>query len=175
VSPPSDTREQFRPPEHPTEHFLMTTVVGSYPKPKWLNRADELHEDPDHDFGDEQLREAHDEGLAIPEIERILRQSVFADMRNWEAERAARSSGTTAANHGALSSYQDAGAVGKEWQAEDDHRTRDSHAETDGQTVAINQAFQTGAGNAAQYPGDPSLPLSDRMWCRCSIGPTWDL
>ena len=25
---PSNTREQFRPPDHPTDHFLMTTVVG---------------------------------------------------------------------------------------------------------------------------------------------------
>ncbi|PSP58157.1 methionine synthase [Halobacteriales archaeon QH_7_66_36] len=59
------TREQLRPDDHPNEHFLLTTVVGSYPKPKWLNRADELHEDHDHDFGDEQLREAHDDAARL--------------------------------------------------------------------------------------------------------------
>jgi 5-methyltetrahydropteroyltriglutamate--homocysteine methyltransferase len=32
------TRAQFRPDGHPNEHFLLTTVVGSYPKPKWHDR-----------------------------------------------------------------------------------------------------------------------------------------
>ena len=61
MSPPSDTREQFRPPEHPTEHFLMTTVVGSYPKPTWLNRAKDIAADDDHDFDDGDLGEALDD------------------------------------------------------------------------------------------------------------------
>jgi len=29
-------REQFRPPHHDHDHFLLTTVVGSYPQPDWL-------------------------------------------------------------------------------------------------------------------------------------------
>ncbi len=35
----TSTRERFRPPDHPNEHFLLTTVVGSYPKPQWLRSA----------------------------------------------------------------------------------------------------------------------------------------
>ncbi|MEF8772144.1 methionine synthase [Halodesulfurarchaeum sp.] len=31
------TREQFRPPHHDHEQFLLTTVVGSYPQPDWLD------------------------------------------------------------------------------------------------------------------------------------------
>ena len=65
MSPPSGTREQFRPPEHPTEHFLMTTVVGSYPKPTWLNRAKDLTEDDDHDFDDSDLGEALDDAARV--------------------------------------------------------------------------------------------------------------
>jgi 5-methyltetrahydropteroyltriglutamate--homocysteine methyltransferase len=57
----TDTREQFRPDDHPTDHFLLTTVVGSYPKPKWLNRADELAEDEESKFGADDLEEAHDD------------------------------------------------------------------------------------------------------------------
>ncbi|MES3518458.1 MAG: methionine synthase [Natronomonas sp.] len=57
----TDTREQFRPPDHPNDHFLLTTVVGSYPKPKWLNRAKELREDDDHGFDEEDLEEALDD------------------------------------------------------------------------------------------------------------------
>jgi 5-methyltetrahydropteroyltriglutamate--homocysteine methyltransferase len=56
-----DTRSQFRPEDHPTDHFLLTTVVGSYPKPKWLNRADELAADPDSKFDAGDLAEAHDD------------------------------------------------------------------------------------------------------------------
>ena len=61
----TNTREQFRPDDHPTEHFLLTTVVGSYPKPKWLNRAKELYEDDDHDFTEANLEEALDDAARL--------------------------------------------------------------------------------------------------------------
>jgi len=59
------TREQFRPADHPNEHFLLTTVVGSYPKPKWVDRARELHEDPDAEFTDEGWQEAKDDAARL--------------------------------------------------------------------------------------------------------------
>jgi 5-methyltetrahydropteroyltriglutamate--homocysteine methyltransferase len=40
----TDGRDRFRPPDHDNEHFLLTTVVGSYPKPKWVDRTRELYE-----------------------------------------------------------------------------------------------------------------------------------
>jgi 5-methyltetrahydropteroyltriglutamate--homocysteine methyltransferase len=58
-------REQFRPDDHPTDHFLLTSIVGSYPKPKWLNRVSDLAEDPDSKFTAEQLREAHDDACRV--------------------------------------------------------------------------------------------------------------
>ncbi|QLG26582.1 methionine synthase [Halorarum halophilum] len=58
-------REQFRPEGHPTDHFLLTTVVGSYPKPKWLNRAGDLSEDPDSKFDADDLAEAHDDACRV--------------------------------------------------------------------------------------------------------------
>jgi 5-methyltetrahydropteroyltriglutamate--homocysteine methyltransferase len=61
----TDTREQFRPDDHPTDHFLLTTVVGSYPKPKWLNRAKELREDDDRDFDEDDLEEALDDAARL--------------------------------------------------------------------------------------------------------------
>jgi 5-methyltetrahydropteroyltriglutamate--homocysteine methyltransferase len=33
------TRAQFRPAGHDNDHFLLTTVVGSYPKPMWHDRV----------------------------------------------------------------------------------------------------------------------------------------
>jgi 5-methyltetrahydropteroyltriglutamate--homocysteine methyltransferase len=59
------TREQFRPDDHPHEHFLLTTVVGSYPKPKWLDRARDLHADDDADFDDDAWQEAKDDACRL--------------------------------------------------------------------------------------------------------------
>jgi len=65
VRNPSANREQFRPHDHPNDAFLLTTVVGSYPKPKWLNRADDLVEDPDSKFDESDLEEAHDDASRL--------------------------------------------------------------------------------------------------------------
>ena len=61
----ADTRSQFRPEEHPTDHFLLTTVVGSYPKPKWLNRAKELAESDGETFDEDNLHEALDDAARL--------------------------------------------------------------------------------------------------------------
>jgi len=59
------TREQFRPENHPNDHFLLTTVVGSYPKPKWLNRAQDLLDDEESSFDDDDLEEALDDAARL--------------------------------------------------------------------------------------------------------------
>jgi len=76
----SSNREQFRPEGHDNDHFLLTTVVGSYPKPKWLDRANDLYEDSvatesqrgegggtagAPDFGAEELAEAEDDAARL--------------------------------------------------------------------------------------------------------------
>ncbi len=83
----ADTREQFRPPDHPHEHFLLTTVVGSYPKPTWLHRARALLEDPDADFDPADFAEAGDDAarLITDEHERAgLDVVVDGEMRRTE-------------------------------------------------------------------------------------------
>ncbi len=65
MSRPADNRAQFRPDDHPHDHFLLTTVVGSYPKAKWLNRATELVDDPDSKFDETDLAEAHDDAARL--------------------------------------------------------------------------------------------------------------
>ena len=82
-----DTREQFRPPDHPHEHFLLTTVVGSYPKPTWLHRARDWLEAADVDFDDEDFAEAADDAarLVTEEHERTgLDVVVDGEMRRTE-------------------------------------------------------------------------------------------
>ena len=61
----SDTREQFRPADHDNEHFLLTTVVGSYPKPKWHDRAREFYEMDGGDFGEAEWDEAKDDASRL--------------------------------------------------------------------------------------------------------------
>ncbi len=72
-------RERFRPADHDNDHFLLTTVVGSYPKPKWLDRARELHEsdrteadDPRLSVDEDAWQEATDDAarLILEEHER---------------------------------------------------------------------------------------------------------
>ncbi|WP_302080669.1 methionine synthase [Salinibaculum rarum] len=58
-------REQFRPEDHPNDHFLMTTVVGSYPKPKWLHRARDLYEDDERNFDEDNFEEAKDDAARL--------------------------------------------------------------------------------------------------------------
>ena len=58
-------REQFRPDDHDNDHFLLTTVVGSYPKPKWLDRSKDRFEDEDADFGDEEWQEAQNDAARL--------------------------------------------------------------------------------------------------------------
>ena len=85
MSRPADNRAQFRPDDHPNDHFLLTTVVGSYPKPKWLDRARDLHEAGDLDGA--AWREATDDAarLITEEHERAgLDTVVDGEMRREE-------------------------------------------------------------------------------------------
>ncbi|WP_458206316.1 methionine synthase [Haladaptatus sp. NG-SE-30] len=61
----SDARSQFEPPEHDNDHFILTTVVGSYPKPKWVDRARDLYDDPDADFDEKALEEAQNDASRL--------------------------------------------------------------------------------------------------------------
>ncbi|MFC6724500.1 methionine synthase [Halobium palmae] len=82
-----ENRAQFRPENHPNDQFLLTTVVGSYPKPKWLNRVAELAEDDGSKFDDADLDEAHDDAcrLVTDEHERAgLDTVVDGEMRREE-------------------------------------------------------------------------------------------
>jgi len=81
------SKDAFRPTDHGNDHFILTTVVGSYPKPKWLNRAKELYEDPGHEFDDDDWREAKDDAarLITAEHERAgLDVVVDGEMRRTE-------------------------------------------------------------------------------------------
>lgn len=57
---------------------------------------------------------------------------------------------------------------GQEWLATSDDRTRDEHADADGQVVSVVEAFDVG-GEPLQYPGDPSGSAENVINCRCTV------
>jgi SPP1 gp7 family putative phage head morphogenesis protein len=57
---------------------------------------------------------------------------------------------------------------GREWIAVQDDRTRDDHAEADGQVVGVDEPFEVG-GEELDYPGDPNGSPENICNCRCTI------
>lgn len=65
----------------------------------------------------------------------------------------------------------DPGTVVRVWRATDDDRTRDTHAEMDGQEVGLEEPFESPSGAQLMYPGDDSLgaPPEEIINCRCVV------
>lgn len=63
---------------------------------------------------------------------------------------------------------QDEGGHYQGWQAVNDDRTRESHAEAHGQVQLLGERFSVGSGSLA-YPGDPTGPLEEIINCRCVV------
>jgi SPP1 gp7 family putative phage head morphogenesis protein len=82
----------------------------------------------------------------------------------------ARTETLGAMNAAAMAGYEEAGAEGKEWLATPDERTRDPHAEANGQVVALADAFDVG-GEELMFPGDPSGSPENIINCRCTVAP----
>ncbi len=92
----------------------------------------------------------------------------------YRAENIARTEAMTSLHEAQAQAMQQAiaGGLNREdivytWRATNDERTRDSHAEMDGQTVREGELFVTGDGNTLEYPGDPNGPPEETINCRC--------
>lgn len=81
----------------------------------------------------------------------------------------ARTEAIAAANAGSIEGWKLLGFItDKKWSSTPDERTRPTHIEADGQTVPLDGRFTIG-GVDADYPGDPALPLKERVNCRCRM------
>jgi len=60
-------------------------------------------------------------------------------------------------------------AAGRIWISTVDERTRDSHAEADGQVVSMVEPFMVG-GEVLMYPGDANGAGDETINCRCTVG-----
>jgi uncharacterized protein with gpF-like domain len=59
--------------------------------------------------------------------------------------------------------------VTRTWVATLDDRTRDTHAEMDGQVVGMDEPFVSPSGAELMYPGDPNAPPEEVINCRCVV------
>jgi hypothetical protein len=113
------------------------------------------------------IRDAYNGGLSIPDTADRIVQAVdgISDTR---AMLLARTDMIGLVNGGSLAAAQLVDMPFKQWLTAQDERVRDSHADADGQTVAIDQPFDVG-GASLDYPGDPDGPDEEVFNCRCTL------
>lgn len=120
------------------------------------------------------IQQALQDGVAAGEdINRIAArvQDVFAQASTNRAKTIARTEVISAANGSAslaASQLPSDVAAGQEFIATRDERTRDDHAEADGQIVAMGEPFIVG-GESLLYPGDPAGSAENVINCRCTV------
>ncbi len=117
------------------------------------------------------------QGDSLPEMtERIARET--AHENDAAMARYAATAMTSAQNAGRMETMERAKGMGikvrKKWIATLDARTRDAHAELDGQVVDIDEPFVThnrdGSLAEIMFPGDPQAD-GEQVWnCRCTLG-----
>ena len=115
------------------------------------------------------LVKAGELGLGAQEAARLLRDRV-AELTPGRALLIARTEIVAASSFGSLLGAQATGLqLDKYWISTRDGRTRPDHIAADRQTVDIQADFHVG-GYPAAHPGDPRLPASQIVNCRCAIG-----
>lgn len=111
------------------------------------------------------------QGESVPKIAKRIQK--VQEMNTNASIRTARTMITSAENKGRLDSYKRAQENGvilkKKWISTDDKRTRDWHAELDGQLADIDQPFENSIG-LIMHPGDPSADGANVYNCRCTMG-----
>ncbi len=91
----------------------------------------------------------------------------FDQLETWEAKRIARTEIHNSHNQGVMRTYETMNASYTQWIAADDDRTRESHAELNGEIIPMGGTYS----NGLQYPGDTSGDIEEWINCRCSNAP----
>jgi hypothetical protein len=93
---------------------------------------------------------------------------VYDEMTTTRATLIARTESCSTENFGIVSTYKIEGIQQKEFLATKDDRTREAHADADGQIVGIDEKFNVG-GEQMDYPGDPECSAANICECRCTM------
>ena len=91
----------------------------------------------------------------------------FDQLETWEAKRIARTEIHNSHNQGVMRTYETMNVSYTQWIAADDDRTRETHAELNGEIIPMGGTYS----NGLQYPGDTSGPIEEWINCRCSNAP----
>lgn len=118
----------------------------------------------------DQIRQAilrgEDEGLSVPDIGNSMRSRI-PGLSALRANTIARTETHFAAGWANQESAEISGIdLMREWCSAEDERTREAHAEADGQIVSMTQPFDIG-GESLQYPGDAAGSAENVINCRC--------
>lgn len=111
------------------------------------------------------------QGEGIPAIAKRIAQTTGERGYN-AAVRNARTAMTSAQNAGRIEMLHEAQDMGikvkKRWLATLDDRTRDAHADLDGQVQKVDDYFESSLGPIL-FPGDPSAEPANVYNCRCTL------
>ncbi|WP_326730245.1 phage portal protein [Streptomyces phaeochromogenes] len=105
------------------------------------------------------------EGESVPEL-RARIQKVFTNLSDYRATMIARTETVGGYNAASFLAALDAGATKKTWLATADQRTRETHRDTNGRSVAMNKRFLL---TKSRWPADPSAPAAQSIQCRCAL------
>jgi len=139
---------------------------------QWLiKRALETVEDIDEttlDIIKTAISHGVEQGWTTEKIAQSISDATLYEVNQPRARVIARTEMHTAAQEGQLQAAKATGIQGlqKTWTASGDNRTRDDHAEADGQTVDIDDDFIVG-GESMSRPGDGSAEESINCRCVC--------
>jgi SPP1 gp7 family putative phage head morphogenesis protein len=107
------------------------------------------------------------DGLSEVEIAKDIKSNFVGDSAANRARTIARTEVHNAASYGMQSGAEDTGLnLTREWVAVSDERTREDHADADGQVRGMDEPFDVG-GEDLDYPGDGSPENS--INCRCTV------
>ena len=112
------------------------------------------------------ITKGYTDGMGINVVANTLTKR-FNELETWEAKRIARTEIHNSHNRGVMKIYEEMNVSYTQWIAADDDRTRDSHAEINGEIIRIGDTYSNGLA----YPGDTSGPIEEWINCRCSNAP----
>ena len=112
------------------------------------------------------ITEGYTSGKGIDVVASML-TTRFNQLETWEAKRIARTEIHNSHNQGVMRIYDEVGVTYTQWIAADDDRTRESHAEINGEIIPMGGTYS----NGLQYPGDTDGPIEEWINCRCSNAP----
>ena len=147
-------------------------LIKDNPKmlPEW-----KINEQKDYVWNEKRVQNAVAQGIIQGESIAQIGNRLTGELATSNAKKMnlfARTAFTGAQNAGRIDRLHDAEEMGievkKKWLASLDDRTRDAHADLDGDEVPVDEPFHSILG-PIMYPGDPTADPANVYNCRCTL------